>query len=342
MAETAATQSPRIVPLDPRDPTTWKNIPCPDDLTGIQAELTRIGGTNKFGEPNFLIVWAQEYRTFDLGKMRIHFDEEAIDAIHTPNRWAVRADVFTRAASWLEQQNQARQRAYMNLDWDSLNDFADVGDYLRGNELPENYFKLPSDEENLGRLARLLPDGWMYIEGLWDYEHIGQQCYYVLQWYPPEAFGTLNEKAWQELRYDSAYVPETNREEALADVLGPFPGRGGYEGVAVRICDMDVYMDDHPVEIGKKIPRQIYRYKQPTIDYVCERVQELLSIRDTLSDEEKDPIARNKKRFEQFREEQPVKEAAWRSFFRERFNDAKPVGGGNPTNISSNKAKFDS
>jgi hypothetical protein len=70
-------------------------------------------------------------------------------------------------------------------------------------------------------------------------------------------------------------------------------------------------------------------------------LREMIQIRDSLTDEQKDPTARSRKRMKHYAEELPTKLAAWRQGFRDRFNDAKPVGGGNPTNISSHKAKFD-
>jgi hypothetical protein len=338
MAEQAATLQHRVTPLDPADPATWINIPCPDDLTKIQAELTRIGGLNRFERPNFIIVWAQEYRTFDLGQNRIHFDEDLIDAIHRPVRWAVRSDVYQRAQSWFQKQAQKRVDDFMNLRW---SEFAalppNVSDYLKNNELAENYFLLPDDSESLGRIARLIPEGWQYIHGHHKHEHIGQQAYYVLQWYPPESF---NEKEWRELRFDKVYCPETDQDEYI-DINGPFPSEGHYEQVVFRVCTRDVIQVKHPNIIGQTIEREICRYLEPTPDYCADRLREMIQIRDSLTDEQKDPTARSRKRMKHYAEELPTKLAAWRQGFRDRFNDAKPVGGGNPTNISSHKAKFD-
>lgn len=337
MAE-PATATPRIVPLDPQDPKTWINIPAPDDTTAIQAELTRIGELNRYGRPNFIIIWAQEYRTFDLGRNRIHFDEQLIDAIHRPVRWAVRDDVYIRAQSWFAREQKRRTDNYMNLRW---SDFAamppDVSDYLRNNEPADNYFKLPSDTEDLGRLARLLPDGWKYINGHHTYEHIGQQCYYVLQWFGPEAF---NEKEWSDLRFDRVYCPETDSDEYI-DVNGPFPSEGQYENVVFRVCTRDIIKDKHPNLINETVDREICRYLKPSVEYCADRLNEMIRIRANATAAEKDSVKRTEQRFKDFREQAPTRSEKFRKHFREIFRDARPVGGGNPTNISSNKTKFD-
>jgi hypothetical protein len=338
MAEASAATSPRIVPLDPRDPRTWVNIPAPDDTSEIQAELSRIGNLNKFGQPNFIIVWAQEYRTWDLGRMRIHFDDENIPAIHHPVRYAVRPGIYGQAAAWLETENKRRQQAAWNLDFTDYGELPDVGAWLKSNAGPDDYMLLPHDTDDLGRIARLLPDGWMYINAPHVFEHIGQHAYYVLQWYPPESFGDT--RRWDELRFEKLYCPESDAEE-FVDCLGPFPSEGSYENVVIRIATIDHYEDRHPVEIGRTIRREILRYRQPTVSYVADRLQEMIRLRDTLSDAEKDPVKRSAKRFKDFQDSAPERDMAWRKFFRERFNDAKPVGRGNPTNISSNKTKFD-
>ena len=336
---TASTTKAGVTPINPNDPRTWVNIPSPVDLRPIQEELTRVGGLNRFGKPNFIIVWGQEYMTWDCGKMRIHFDEELIEAKHTPHRWACRPDVYHRAVQWLMGGEKERVEAYMNLDWATLNRFPSVGAYLREYEDPTGYQKLPSDVEDLGRMARLMPEGWMYVNDLFDFEHIGQQCYYVLQFYPPESLGTKN--SWDEDRFGTQYYPETDREEPLIDINGPFPEQGSYEKPVVRIgerCEIEMR---HPTIIGATITREYYAFKEPTIANTVEPLKELLQIRDSLTDAEKDPAQRNAKREKDFLDERPKAMDRWRKAFRERFRDAKPVGGGNPTNISANKAKFD-
>jgi hypothetical protein len=162
-----------------------------------------------------------------------------------------------------------------------FNRYPDIGQYLAANELSDNFMKLPDDKEDLNALIRLMPDGWMYIAGLWDFEHIGQQCFYVLQHFRPAEFGS--EAEWNELRFGRQYVPETDREESLVDVLGPYPSKGHYELPVVRVCEIETYEDAHPVEIGKTITREICRYKDPTIENTVEPLREMLKIRDRLS-----------------------------------------------------------
>lgn len=333
----AAALEARVIPIDPKDRSTWRNTPCPVDLSAIQQEMTRVGGVNEYGQPNFIIVWAQDYRTWDCGKMRIHFDEEAVDAIHTPNRFGVTPDVYSRCVNWYNEQHKLRSAAYMALDWEGFNSFPDIGQYLKENELSANYMRLPSEQDDLNALIGLMPAGWMYVNGLHTFEHIGQQCFYVLQWFRPQEFGSPD--SWHELRFGKAYYPETDQDEPLIDILGPFPEHGQYEGVPIRICETRTYEAKDTVIINKTITREIHGYKTPTIENVIPPLQELLRLRDSLTAHEKDSVERNRKRFKDFQDAEPVNREKQKKRFGEIFNDAKPVGKGNPTNISANKAK---
>lgn len=333
----AAQTLERIIPLDPNDASTWRNVPCPVDLAPIQRELSVVGGVNEHGFANFRIVWGQEYRTFDLGRMRIHFDEEAVPAIHTPNRFAVPEDVYARAVDWYRREHERRSAAYLSLDWKEFNRYADLAEYLEQNELSDNYKRLPNTEEDLQRLISLMPPGWMYLNGLHTFEHIGQQCFYVLQWFRAEEFGS--KAAWDEVRFGRTYVPETDQVEELVDINGPYPERGQYEHVAIRVSSPRTYEDKHPVIIGQTVTREIQGYKEPTLENTVEPLRELLKIRDRLTDYEKSAQARNRRRFTEFRDRMLEGRVAFKENFQEIFRDAKPVGGGNPTNISANKSK---
>jgi hypothetical protein len=329
----------RIVPLDPGDKSTWKNIPCPIDLAPIQAELTRLGGLNEHGNPNFIIVWGQEYKTWDSGRMRIHFDDENIDAIHHPNRFACTPEVFARAAKWLEEREAERQQALMNLDFAAWNRHPDVALYLEANELKENWLRLPHEEEDLGRIARLMPDGWMYLNGLHTFEHIGQQCFYVLQYFREKEFNC--ESDWEDLRYGNGYFPETDKDEDFLDILGPYPAKGQYEHVAFRITTPRVVAEKHSTWIGETVSRTLYGYKEPTVEYVSERLKARLKQREQATSDQVDASKANAKRFRDFRDAMPANREKFQQEFRQKFNDAKPVGLGNPTNISANKSKVD-
>lgn len=341
--ETAARlqQNDKLIPLHPDKPETWRNVACPDGLTPIQKELTRVGGKNEFGEPNFIIVWGQEYRTFDCGRMRIHFSEDAVPAVHQPNRWAVTPEVYARAVAWYKAEEQKRRDAFMRCDWEGVNRFPDLALYLSHHELSGNYKKLPSEESDFKTVVGLMPSTWIYIQGLHTFEHIGEQCYYVIQWFTPREFGKHGKKSWKALRYDKHYYPETDRVEPMLDVLGPFPEKGQYEHVAYRICEEVEIVTRHAILIGEERRVLMNRYKQPTLDNVIPPLQELLRIREEAANDQIDPVKRNANRFKDFRRRRVESDGKWRKDFRQMFNDAKPVGKGNPTNISANKTKFD-
>lgn len=367
---TAVKTQPNFVPLDPLIPATWRNVASPVDLRPLNEELRRVGGTNIFGENNFKIVWAQEYETWDLGKMRIHFDEEYIPARHEPVRYAVREDVYARAMAWLELRQEKRRSAFLKCDWAEFARFYDVSDYLKQKEISANYMKLPSNVRDYKILASLMPAGWRYLPALHTYEHTGQQVFYVLQWMSPAEFGS--KKEWEKLRYSSrtttetdeetfenlcrlenlseraraevwekvkysekgVYVPETDREEVLVDVLGPFPENGLYERPVLRIGELR-----KGVVVNGKALNDFYGYKEPTLENTIEPLKELLRIRDSVSEYEKKNLT--KKRFADFRAKREKAMQKFSEDFSRKFNDAKPVGKGNPTNISANKTKFD-
>lgn len=226
----------------------------------------------------------------------------------------------------------------MNLDWKFLGELPDVGKYLEAEELSENYTLLPSDSEDLGRIARLMPEGWMYINGLHEFEHIGEQAFYVLQWYPPEAFKGGRD-GWDIDRFVEAYVPEADCVMKYVDVIGEFPTRGSYEKPVIRIANRATAMMKHKKLVGVSNEYEYSTYKEPTIANVIEPLKELLQIRDSLTEAQKDSDRRNEDRSKDFIENMPVRSEEFKKSFRERFRDAMPFGRGRPTNISSNKSK---
>ena len=328
-----------VVPLDPDNPATWRNHACPVDLKPIQDALTKAGGLNPHGEPNFIIVWGQEYKTWENGKMRIHFSEDLVDPIHMPNRFAVRPEVFGRASAWLRKQKEVQKQAFLNCDWNAFNDFPDISKYLKQHENSADYIALPSDEKDMARLGSLLPPGWQYISGLWDHEFVGQQCFYVIQWLPTS--GGTPKREWEKLRFGRSYFPETDQDEDLIDILGPYPSKGSYDNVCVRIGEKRIWYKKNIRAIGTSIPKEYYSYKTPTIENTVNPVKELLKIRDRLTSLEKSPEYRERRREDEFIQNNERDMEKWRQELRKMFHDAAPVGYGNPTNISSNKGKFD-
>jgi hypothetical protein len=92
----------------------------------------------------------------------------------------------------------------------------------------------------LTEAPRVVPKGWLYELELDYIEWIGQQLWFVEQWYPPEKtmpngevfmpFGTPAE--WEAIRYEDWEDPEIGMVIGC-DVLGPFPSRGRYSSIFV-------------------------------------------------------------------------------------------------------------
>lgn len=320
--------NPNLVLLDYDKPETWVNRPAPADVSAIQHELTRIGGVipagygEMSGQPHFIIVWGQEYKCWLNGKMRLMFDDENIDAQHLPNHFAVTEQVYRRAIHWYLAAEKKRNEALMNCNWENAQKFPDFAEYLRDKESTLDYFRLPS-EADPKTIGAIMPDGYRYLCGLWSYQEIGKQAFFVVQWESPEMLG--EEKNWNDNRFDFVYLPETDSDENLIDVLGPYPRHGQYSLPILRIAD--------------KIADGVYRYRQPTVENVIVPMQQLLHIRGRLSQNEKSPEHQQKLRIEKFRRDFAKTRKNHQKDFSYRFKQAKPVGGGNPTNVPTVEVK---
>jgi hypothetical protein len=153
--------------------------------------------------------------------------------------------------------------------------------------------------------------------GLYAYQEIGKQSFFVVQWQSPEMLGSKDD--WNENRYDYVYLPETDTDENLVDVLGEYPHFGQYSLPVLRIAD--------------KISDKVYRYRQPTVDNVIVPMKQLLQIRERLSDYEKSPEHQQKLRMDKFMADSVRASEIHKEEFAYKFAQAKPVGGGNPTNV---------
>lgn len=321
------TVNPRIVPMSLEDKSTHRNVPCPVDLSALQKELTAKGGLippgygEMSGKPMFIIVWGQEHTAYLLGRRRLMFPESKIDARHRTNQYAVRPEVYARALEWLTAEHERRKNAFLTLNFAEFQKFPDVAAYLEKAESSLDYMKLPADAEG-ARIAAMLPAGWRYVRGLYDYDEIGQQVFFVLQWMPPAFFG--NESAWASLRFAQTYFPETDREEFI-DICGDFPRHGRYEHIALRI--------------GTRHENDFFNYKEPTYDNVIVPLQALLRITRNMTESQKTAEAQSRAAFQRERAKQIAETQRFREDFRQRYNDAKPVGKGAPTSISANKNK---
>ena len=320
--------NPNLVLFDYEKPETLVNNPPPFDVTDIQRELTRIGGVIPpgYGEntdkPNFIIVWGQSFKTWLNGKMRLMFDDDRIDAKHFPNHFAVTEKVYQRAVQWYLAEEQKRQDALMRCDFQGAQKFPDFAVYLETHESTLDYFRLPK-EANPKTIAGMIHDGYRYLCGLYSYEEIGRQTFFVLQFQTREMIGT--ESDWNDNRYGRVYYPETDTDEHLIDILGPYPFHGEYSLPVLRIAD--------------KLGDNLYRYREPSKLNVILPMKQLLMIRETLSNAEKSPDAQQKMRVDNFFRKMERTRRTFREDFSYKFAQAKPVGGGNPTNVPTIKVK---
>jgi hypothetical protein len=94
------------------------------------------------------------------------------------------------------------------------------------------------DTQVLDHAPDIVPEGWLYEEELKSIEWIGEQWFYMEQWYAPEIalpngevflpFGTPEQ--WERDRYEDWEDPELGMVRHC-DVLGPFPREGRYTAI---------------------------------------------------------------------------------------------------------------
>jgi hypothetical protein len=317
-----------VTQLSKTDRSTWVNISCPVDLSLIQSELIKIGGlipdgNGEFlGKPNFIIVWGQEYKEFLLGKFRLKFSENQIPAEVEPIAFQVSQPVYERYLKWIQREELTRQKAYALANFNALAGFATAEQYLLNYEYQTEFERINSKWSET-KVALSIRPNWRYLFSHYNYNEIGQQCFYVLQWCPAEFFGT--EEDWAANRIISNYVPELDADIDFIDNIGHYPIHGKYAFEVMRI--------------GTEIEPNFWVYKEPVLEEICNNLRYLLSLREQRSLEEQSPEGASRRRFKQNAESQEIRKQEFSNFFNDIFDNAVPVGNGQPTNISANKAK---
>ncbi len=304
---------PNFPILDPKKPETWGNRRAPVDVAPLQklidAEFGTIpGGYGEMsGKPLYKIVWGQEHKQFERGKMRLAFDDDRIPAIIEHNHYAVTPEVYARALVWLKTQEELRFEAFKSANWTAFGKLPDISDYLEASESPLDYFALPKTAGER-EIVRLLPPNWRYFPGLRIYNETGIQAFIILKWMPPQTFGTPHD--WDGARFQIVYVPEANCE-MLIDTVGDFPRHGLYSVFVKRIA--------------REIDDENYEYREPNEHNTIEFLRQKLWIQ-----KKKNELARQKminvpEMNEQLRQEQKGKaEAAADAYFDDAFADAMP------------------
>lgn len=316
-----------VIGLDLKDSSTWRNIPSPVDVSSFQAQLTAIGGLvppgygSASGQPMFKILWAQEARHWENGAERLIWDERNLDLKFELNHYAVDPDVYARAMRWLERQNEKAREMFMRLSFREAYKIPNFTEYLKGHESTLNYRTINPEITDPHAIAVNIPPAWRYLRGWSTIHEIGQQCYYVVQWVPPETFG--EEKEWNALRFDNMFFPEVD-DVAMVDLLGPWPREGKWDHTVLRIAN--------------KVSDEFWNYREPCSDDL-EKIRELIKLGQKMSDRYRSAAERSRERFRSEKERMDRTTAKRKDEFDMRFDEAAPVGKGAPTNISADKAK---
>lgn len=318
-----------ILPVDPREPSTWKNHPQPYDVSDIQRELTRIGGLVPLGygeysnQPILKIVWGQTEKIFLGGKERIRFDDSAIPHIIKNKNFLVTDACFTRCAAWMRQMELRRKQAALRADWHGAARIYRLESYLRQHESKLDY-ELLSDDKGYAEIARIIPVGWKHIRDIPDITEIGKFSFFVLQWIPPRYLGS--EKTWQDNRYGVEWCLETGSRE-WQDITGPFPKNGFYERVVMQVA--------LPVKIRVGASEiDYFRGVIPTHKNTIEPIIAGIYKRESAAHEKDLRLAREK-RIEELKERQEQSRREFSKQFQAMFWDAVPVGKGNAVSFPS-------
>ena len=231
------------------------NHPAPDntDIRRVRAALREIGGLippgfGEFsGKPMIDLLWGQSEKVFEAGKMRIRFWDNQVLPVYTRRAFRVTAKA-------LEVIN--RYAAYRKARMDRvLNDFYLTGkmsaddnaayhallfmptEYILKRHVPQSEWEKLKVDNNTRQeeIARLLPDGWLYLEDLPIVEEIGCECFFVVQWCPPNAIDSRSN--WARNRFGKQAVIDLNGAEHFVDILGEYPKYGMYWNVLLKIDD---------------------------------------------------------------------------------------------------------
>lgn len=232
-----------------------QNEPAPDnsDIRRVREELARLGGLIPPGfgkyskKPMLALLWGQSEKVFEAGRERIRFFDQEVLPVYT--RRAFR--VTSKALETVNRYNAFRRRVmddiverYLTVGKLSAEDnqnyhallFMPTAYLLRRHVPVSEWEQLKIDNSTRPEeIARLLPDGWHYLEDLAEVEEIGTPCFYVVQWCPPNAIDSR--KNWDANRYGVQPIIDLNGTEHFVDILGEYPTYGAYWNVLLKIDD---------------------------------------------------------------------------------------------------------
>ena len=109
----------------------------------------------------------------------------------------------------------------------------------------------------IDRPPDILPEGWLYENEVLSIEWIGEQWFYIEQWFTPEVhlpndevfmpFGTPEQ--WEKDRYEDWEDPELGMVRHC-DVLGPFPREGRYTSIWRIVAPFSYFeYDEEPITV---------------------------------------------------------------------------------------------
>jgi hypothetical protein len=201
--------------LDPSDPKTHRNNPAPAIDESLVKDLADIGGLRSNGEPVLRFGWGQTRKEFRRGKERLLYVDTRIPAIETVRhclKKVIRRETV-KAYSHTKPGGEMVFNDKIVAHYDTI--------YLDGP---------PS-------LLQVIPPGYFYSQELVALEWVGEQLWYVEQYFPAEQIDDPD--TWERNRYEDWFDPEIGEIVQRCDVLGEYPAAGRYQAIYVIGEPMD-------------------------------------------------------------------------------------------------------
>ena len=295
--------------IDPNRRETQRNYESPRVDPHFTEELTRIGGVNRYGQPNLRAVWGQERKQWALG------DPNALLYIDT------------RLDPIIHERHTLRRISFIEPVQVPAGIDVQTGQPVMETREVRHYEIIECEP-----MPKVIPAGWLYACEQ-EYEWIGEQLFYIEQYVPPEAI-VGGEARWNAERFAEGYHLLTGKFDPFLDHTGPFPREGDYES---RLVIGEPYL--YPVhedfyeyefdEAGE--PRATGRTKRETS--VCRHMRYRELGRDVLDalrasvferdhrSERKSAAQRQRNALAEYRAREEKKEKADRDYTRRTFKD---------------------
>lgn len=216
------------------------NQPAPAVDSYIAEELTRLGGLVPegygvhSGKPAIILLWGQTATAFEAGRMRLRFYDQDSDPVYRDRKYRVTAAGMEQLRNLIAVKTAKLAEAYKTGDWQTYHAllFTSLEYFFEKHIPPSEWERLPEDS-SYERTAKLLPDGWFYLEDVPEVTEIGAPNFFVCRWVPPFLIDTPEN--WERARFGVQPIIDFKGQMQFVDILGEYPRHGEYFDVMLKI-----------------------------------------------------------------------------------------------------------